>query len=121
MKNDEKKKNFSCHLQQLLDQQKLTKKQVCQDLGIKPTTLSAWLKEEKFPRKDRLKDVAAYFHTSMEDLTSTAGPDVSMVIQPVHTPYETKLIDTIRLLLEVSPEELSSIADYAAFIHQRNQ
>ena len=121
MKNDEKKKNFSFHLQQLLAGQKLTIKQVCLDLGIYLTTLSAWLKEEKFPRKDRLKDVAAYFHTSMEDLTRPAGPDTSTATQPVHVPYETKLVDTIRLLLEVSPEELFSIADYAAFIHQRNQ
>lgn len=59
MKNDEKKKNFSYHLQQLLAGQNRTKKQVCQDLGIKPSTLSSCLKEEKCPRKDRLEDVAS--------------------------------------------------------------
>lgn len=124
MKNDEKKKNFSYHLQQLLAGQNRTKKQVCQDLGIKPSTLSAWLKKEKFPRKDRLEDVASYFHTDIEELTGPVDTDDSTDApcpSPVQPPYEAKLVDTIRLLLEVSPEELSSIADYAAFIHQRNQ
>ena len=37
MKNDEKKKNFSYHLQQLIAGQNRTKKQICQDLGIKAT------------------------------------------------------------------------------------
>lgn len=124
MKNDEKKKNFSYHLQQLLAGQNRTKKQVCQDLGIKPSTLSAWLKKEKFPRKDRLEDVASYFHTDIEALTGPVDTDDSTNVpcpSTVQQSYEAKLVDTIRLLLEVSPEELSSIADYAAFIHQRNQ
>ncbi len=124
MKNDEKKKNFSYHLQQLLAGQNRTKKQICQDLGIKPATLSAWLKEEKFPRKDRLEGVASYFHTDIEELTGPVDTDDSTdapCLSPVQPPYEAKLVDTIRLLLEVSPEELSSIADYAAFIHQRNR
>lgn len=124
MKNDEKKKNFSSHLQQLLARQNRTNKQVCQALGIKPSTLSAWLKEEKFPRKDRLEDVASYFHTDIEALTGPVDTDDSTNVpcpSPVQQPYEAKLVDTIRLLLEVSPEELSSIADYAAFIHQRNR
>ena len=51
MKNDEKKKNFSYHLQQLIAGQNRTKKQICQDLGIKRPHCRPGSRKKNFPAK----------------------------------------------------------------------
>ena len=118
MKNDIKKQHFSHHLQQLLQDHGLTKKQFCQELKVKPSTLKAWLAEEKCPRADRVKDVAAYFQITPEELLGETGEPAVKAVAEVYQP-EKDLVALLRLLMELPPEQLRSVAAFAEFIHPR--
>jgi len=56
------------NIQHFMDKYGKTRKDLCNDLGIKYTTLAGWLSAEKYPRIDKIELMANYFKISKSDL-----------------------------------------------------
>lgn len=59
---------FAKNLQYYMDLNGKTRNDVCNELGFKYTTLTGWLKAEKYPRIDKIEMLANYFHVQKSDL-----------------------------------------------------
>lgn len=55
------KKIMAHNIQRLMDATGKTRTQVCDDLGIKYTTLTDWVKGNTYPRIDKIEMLANYF------------------------------------------------------------
>lgn len=62
------KRIMAKNIQYYMDLNGKTRNDVCQDLNIKYTTLTDWLKANTYPRIDKIEQLAAYFGVKKKDL-----------------------------------------------------
>lgn len=66
------------NIQRLMEQNGKTRMDLCNDLGLKYTTVTDWLKGNTHPRIDAIEKMARYFGVNKVDLVEE--PAVSTVI-----------------------------------------
>ncbi len=62
------KKALAHNLRQLMDERKVSAKELSKTLGFPYTTLLSWLKADNYPRIDKIEDMARYFGVMKSDL-----------------------------------------------------
>lgn len=62
------KKIMAKNIQYYMDLYKKTRNDICQDLGIKYTTFTDWIKANTYPRIDKIELMANYFNIEKSDL-----------------------------------------------------
>ena len=112
------KRIMSRNIQRYMDENQKTRTDVCNDLGIKYTTLTDWLKGKTYPRIDKIELLAEYFHVSKSDLveeqfslTSVSPSDITDDESALLTDYR-KLNEVGRGKARERVEELTKISDY---------
>ena len=58
------------NLQQIRKGKKMTQQALATRLGVDQTTVSKWEKNETFPRKDTLKQIAEILQCSLDELVA---------------------------------------------------
>lgn len=112
-----------------MDLHNLERKDLCNALGFKYSTVTDWLNAEKYPRIDKIEMMANYFHISKADLVESRDkkelPVQSTLMQPskhgVRIPVLGKVvagipIDAIEDIIdyeEITPE-LAARGEYFA-------
>lgn len=80
------KKVMAQNIKRYMDLNGKTRSDVCEDLGIKYTTLTDWLKGNTYPRIDAIEKMANYFGVSKADLVE--DPEDAIIL-----PYSNLKID----------------------------
>ncbi len=62
------KKIMAKNIQYYMDLYNKTRNDICQDLGIKYTTFTDWIKANTYPRIDKIELMANYFNIEKSDL-----------------------------------------------------
>lgn len=62
------KKIMAKNIQYYMDLYNKTRNDICQDLGIKYTTFTDWIKANTYPRMDKIELMANYFNIEKSDL-----------------------------------------------------
>ena len=62
------KKIMAKNIQYYMDLYNKTRNDICQDLGIKYTTFTDWIKANTYPRIDKIELIANYFNIEKSDL-----------------------------------------------------
>ena len=102
------KKIMSRNIQKYMDENEKTRTDLCNDLGIKYTTLTDWLKGKTYPRIDKIELLADYFHISKSDLVE----DQNDVSSSTLTADENTLLTDYRKLNEAGKNQaLRHVAD----------
>lgn len=66
---------FNENLKTLMTEQNISRKQLSNDLHIAYTTITDWINGKTVPRNERLTDLAAYLHTTVDNLLNTPVPN----------------------------------------------
>lgn len=88
-----------------------TRNEICNDLGIKYTTLSDWINAKKYPRIDKIEMLANYFGIEKSDLVEHKKNNQSYIWKNVKTAREKNNINQEELaaLLDVPVELIKAI------------
>jgi transcriptional regulator with XRE-family HTH domain len=62
------KQIFSNNLKKVMEQRKVDRTKLCEDLGMKYSTVSEWISAKKYPRIDKIEMLANYFGINKSDL-----------------------------------------------------
>lgn len=68
MNNEHEKATFSANLLRLMNENNKTRNEVSSETGIKYATLCEWINCRKYPRIDKIRLLADYFHVEKADL-----------------------------------------------------
>lgn len=68
------KETFARNLKRLMEQNDISRIQLCGALGLKYTTLTDWLNAKTYPRIDAIQLLANYFKVSKADLVEELNP-----------------------------------------------
>lgn len=69
------KKIMAKNIQYYMDLYNKTRNDICQDLGIKYTTFTDWIKANTYPRIDKIELMANYFNIEKSDLIEEHNKD----------------------------------------------
>lgn len=61
---------FNKNLQKLMNENNISRKKLASELNVAYTTVTDWINGKTVPRNDRLKNLATFFHTTVDDLLS---------------------------------------------------
>lgn len=75
MNNLGNKKTMAENLQYYMAINKKSRNDVCQDLNIKYTTFTDWIKAKTYPRIDKIEALASYFGVTKSDLVEVREPE----------------------------------------------
>ena len=80
------KKIMARNIQYYMQKKGKTRREVCEDLGLKYTTFTSWVTGEIYPRIDKIEMLANYFGVSKADLVEShvAGVEDQLRIIPVN-------------------------------------
>ncbi|MEA4815635.1 MAG: helix-turn-helix transcriptional regulator [Lachnospiraceae bacterium] len=93
MNDMENKRIIAENIQYFMNKCGKSRKDLCNDLGIKYTTLAGWLSSEKYPRIDKIESMANYFKIPKSDLIEKRASDNSNSLSFKMNPHE-KLVVT---------------------------
>lgn len=68
MTEPKNKKILAENLKKYMEQNNIDRRQLCEDLDFKYSTLSEWLNAKKYPRIDSIEIIAHYFGISISDI-----------------------------------------------------
>lgn len=68
------KETFARNLKRLMEENDISRIQLCGALGLKYTTLTDWLNAKTYPRIDAIQLLANYFKVSKADLVEELNP-----------------------------------------------
>ena len=90
-----------------------TRRDVCQALGIKYTTLCDWINAKTYPRIDKIEMMARYFNVQKSDLVERRDDSA-----------KTKAIETAKVALfsgagEVTDEMWEEVVEFARYVEAR--
>lgn len=107
------KQILASNLQRFMKLQNKTRKDICNDLGLKYTTFSDWMNGTSFPRIDKLQLLANYFNVSKSALIeSEVGPSsCNQHIEQLHHYAERLNVQGMERLSSYA-EELTHIPKY---------
>lgn len=66
---------MAANIQRLMERKGRTRAEVCEDLGLKYTTFTDWVKGKTYPRIDKIELMANYFGVSKSELVERSEPD----------------------------------------------
>ena len=99
MKSDLGNKNImAANIRYYLEANNMKRKDLCDALGFKYSTVTAWLNAEKYPRIDKIEMMANYFRISKSDLVErqSESPAKNLVL----TDREREHLERYRALTE---------------------
>lgn len=73
MNDLDNRKTLAQNLQRLMTLRDISRQQICADLDIKYTTFTDWYNGNKYPRIDRIEQLANYFGIVKSQLIETEG------------------------------------------------
>lgn len=73
------KKIISKNISRLMNERGITRNQISDDLNIKYTTLTDWIKGNTYPRIDSIEKLANYFNVQKSDLVERKPTNISRV------------------------------------------
>ena len=104
---------FGDILRQLIEENKLTQKQLGQELNIAPTTIGNYVRNIREPDYETLKTIAAYFNVSTDYLLDCRGglsgarnEDILLnVYRGLKDEYKDILVENARTLLRLQKDK----------------
>ncbi|WP_323714455.1 helix-turn-helix transcriptional regulator [Mammaliicoccus sciuri] len=103
MSHNSVRKILSQNLKKLMHDKNVTQSQLSDSLGLSQSTISNWLREEKYPRIQHIQQLADFFNVPKSHLTEakrTEQPDnVAAHIDGDYTEEELKQIREYAALL----------------------
>lgn len=72
------RKILSENLQKQMDTKNVTQQELSEALGVSQSTVSNWLREEKYPRVKRIQQMADFFNINRSDLTEDKTKQVQI-------------------------------------------
>lgn len=88
------------NINKYLEQKGVTAKQMCEDLGFAPASVSDWRHGRTYPRIDKIEMMANYFHCSKADLVEEQKEI------PDYVPGTVEIID---LYSKATPEQRQAV------------
>ncbi|MBQ1536593.1 MAG: helix-turn-helix transcriptional regulator, partial [Ruminococcus sp.] len=101
---------FAKRLHYYMEQKGVDRRQLCDDLNLKYSTVSEWLSANKYPRIDKIELLADYFGITKSDLIEE---------KPAPTEDENELIKVVKELnseFNFTNDQISRIASYMKFV-----
>lgn len=90
---------FVENLKRIMKEKDKSQTDISRDLDIPFSTVSSWFTGKKYPRVDKMQELADYFDVSMKELTDEQ-PDVN-----------EKIIKLNRITSDMSDEELNTLLE----------
>lgn len=101
------KEIMAANIQHYMDENNLTRQDLCQAIGVKYTTLTDWLKANTYPRIDKIELMANFFGISKADLVEERKEDVDQ--------FRDRMLEErgvlFDLLEKATPQQLDIIED----------
>lgn len=96
------KKVMAKNILRLMEKHGKTRHEICNALGFKYTTFSAWITAQKYPRIDKIEMMANYFGVSKAELVEEqpAATESDRLLELLREPYMMEIFDT---LIKISP------------------
>ena len=110
---------FAKNLNLCLRESGKTQADIVRDLGYKQPTVSDWVKGKKYPRVDKMEELAQYLNVSMSALTDEQ-------VSGLQAPTETS-DDDIKFALfegdagEITDEMYEDVKRYAQFVKEKRK
>ena len=76
------KQIFSNNLKKVMEQRKVDRTKLCEDLGMKYSTVSEWISAKKYPRIDKIEMLANYFGINKSDLIEDKSIEPNAEVLP---------------------------------------
>ena len=89
------------NIQKYLDKLGIDRKKLCDDLGLKYTTVAEWLQGGAYPRIDKIELMANYFGCSKADLVEESSSDLDDLTRMYNTMNEKqkqRILEYARLI-----------------------
>ena len=109
------KQTMARNIQKYMEINDKTRQQVCDDLKIKYTTFTDWVKGNTYPRIDKIEMLANYFGVSKADLVEEQAP------APSTTADEDELLEGYRELTAENKRKLLEIAQGLYHVQEGDQ
>lgn len=116
MTDFEQKKIFSSNLSKLLENRRLTQREVADSIGVSAQTFNTWCRGIAIPRMDKIQRLADYFHVEKSALIDP--PDLSASHADILTASEQALLSDFRLLNEEGQE---MALEHVSFLASRSR
>ena len=68
------KRTMANNIKRFMDEKGVTRRDLCDKLGFKYSTVTDWINAEKYPRIDKIEAMANFFGVSKADLVEPAEP-----------------------------------------------
>lgn len=101
---------FAKRLHYYMEQKGVDRRQLCDALSLKYSTVSEWLSANKYPRIDKIELLANYFGITKSDLIEE---------KPAPTDDENELLKVVKELnteYKYTDSQISRIASYMRFV-----
>ena len=111
------KEIMASNIQYYLNARGISRKKLCADTGINYTTLGEWLTAKKYPRIDKIEQLADYFGVSKSDLVERPAKKTDRFLVPVYGRIRGGIpIEAIQEILDYEEitEEMARNGDYIA-------
>ena len=114
---------FPERMLQLMMEQKITKKQICTDLGIGINQIKYWEKNNNYPDADVMKRIPNYLGTSISYLLETVeNPDPLTFIFPTEQNKESPIMKMLgEKMRDMSAAELDEVNRYIDYLISRKK
>lgn len=96
----ENKSIFAKNLQRYMDQNNVTRKDLCETLKLSYFTVTSWVNGTKYPRMDKVEMLANFFGIQKSDLIEDKSAEEKPVEDDGLTDEQRALIDFARSLSE---------------------
>lgn len=100
----ETRKVFSANLARLIDEREIEQQKLAADLKVSPSIVSSWVLGKRFPRANKMQEIADYFHVTVADL-------VEQTPSPVTRPKLAVLFSRSRALTDKQLDIVNSLVD----------
>ena len=100
------RKNLSKNIQDLMKEKNIDQQQLAKAIGVSQPTVSNWIKQNKYPRIQKIQQLADYFGVPKSRITESQTEKIEQ--------------DTIAAHLDddFTEEELQKIRDFAELVRQ---
>lgn len=114
------------NIQRLMDSRGVDRNKICADLGFKYTTFTDWVKDNTYPRIDKIEMMAKYFGVNKSELVEkhTEGgyytdKDAAEFAEYLRTRPNARLL--FSAAKDISKEDLQKAVEYIEFLKSKNK